>query len=334
MNPPCKHCFRGKQQDIMISEKSIDSLLNQTEMIGSLFFTGGEPTLAIDKMQYFLKKIYKNKIPLFEFELISNGLVYNDEIVAMIKSYSQLVKMCCEVVEQGVDITNHVVLGISMDRYHNYSNIVERNFKEYKEALQGYAQVVKVAQGNTPRKEGNGAQLKDGFLDLGFNEAVHKRVEILDKDHKPRCPQYKTYRLIKPEQIKICCDMYLSAKGNLLTAALGLHGYYAVDFEKCIICNVNESNIYESILTYNKGKMDCLSLAKQSAIKRKDNPLSELHDVLFFLKHSNEDNSDVIKKDIPEGYIPISQFNAAVTFDDTLCEEMINLAESFNYNNF
>lgn len=41
-----KHCFRGQAQDIDIDTKYIDSLLNQTEIIGSLFFTGGEHTFV------------------------------------------------------------------------------------------------------------------------------------------------------------------------------------------------------------------------------------------------------------------------------------------------
>lgn len=49
-NMKCGHCLRGEAQEVDIDRKYIDSLLDQTELIGGMFFTGGEPTLALDTM--------------------------------------------------------------------------------------------------------------------------------------------------------------------------------------------------------------------------------------------------------------------------------------------
>ena len=240
MFPPCKHCFRGDSQNISIDKKYIDGLLNQTEIINSLFFTGGEPTLAIEEMEYILNKLYENRIPLFDFGFITNGLIYDEKVISIIKKYSKLVKLCCEIGSgKPINAENNVVIGISIDKYHNNQKLAEINIRKYKIALKGYAQVVRVADGNIPRKEGNGTTLADGICNLNLEEAVVKRIEILDSNHKPLCPQYQTYKMIKPEQIIVCCDIYLSAKGNLLIAGLGLHDYSIVDKTVFQICTTN-----------------------------------------------------------------------------------------------
>ena len=334
MNPLCSHCFRGEPQDITIDNKSIDSLLQQTEIIGSLSFTGGEPTLAVDKMQYFLEQLYEQAIPLFRFSIVFNGLLYNEEIVQVFKDYSDFVKMCCGVLDKDIDVTKRVIINISIDKYHNHRDIAERNLEKYKKELKGYAQVLKYAKGNMVRKEGNACALACADNDWDFKDAVNKRVEILDIYHKPRCPQYKTYRLIKPEQIRICCDMYLSAKGNLLILALGDHGYYAVDYERCIICNVNNSDIYQSILRYNKGKVDCISLLKRKTLELRANPIKSLFGSINYFLRADDDDSEEPDVDIPKGAISDETLAFEIAPYPSLLDKMINDAESFDYNNF
>lgn len=334
MNPLCGHCFRGEPQDITIDNESIDSLLQQTEIIGSLSFTGGEPTLAVDKMQYFLEQLYERAIPLFSFSIVFNGLLYNEEIVQTFKDYSDFVKMCCGVLDKDIDVTKRVIINISIDKYHNHRDIAERNLEKYKKELKGYAQVLKYAKGNMVRKEGNARSLACADNDWDFKDAVNKRIEILDRYHKPLCPQYKTYRLIKPEQIRICCDMYLSAKGNLLTLALGDHGYYAVDSDKCIICNVNNSEIYQSILGYNKGRVDCISLLKRNALELRANPIKSLLNSLAYVLRAADDDSEEPEVATPEGAISVKELAFEIAPHPSLLDKMITDAESYNYNTF
>lgn len=81
----CKHCFRGKSQNLTISKETIDKFLSQTEIIGYLHFTGGEPTLAIEEMRYFLDCLYKYRIPLFHLQIITNGYTKSEEFVQVVK---------------------------------------------------------------------------------------------------------------------------------------------------------------------------------------------------------------------------------------------------------
>ena len=332
MNPPCKHCFRGDKQKIKIKKESIDGLLKQTEIIGSLFFTGGEPTLCIDEMTYFLEQLYNNRIPLFDFGFITNGLIYDERIIDIIKRYSNLVKHCCEVGSgKKIDVTKSVVIGISIDNYHNNRHIAEDNLLRYKAALKGYAQVVKTADGNIPRKEGNGAMLPDGLCNLNLKHSVRKRIEILDIEHKPLCPQYQTYRMIKPDQTIICCDMYLSAIGNLLIAALGLHDYSIVDNDKYIICNVCNDDIYNSILQYNVGKIDCCHLLKVINKENQKDPLKNLHDALYYLQHKDQDDSEPAIKDLPEGYVNIEEIAMQSVYNPQIIDDIIKNAKEKDY---
>ena len=316
MIPQCNHCFRGDAQNIKITPQIIDEFFEQTEMIGSLFFAGGEPTLYVDEMRYFLQQLYKCGIPLLDLSIISNGLIFSDEIVDLIKDYSKMIKYCCETgFGHPVDITHYVVLGISIDRYHNNKAEAEANLLKYSSALEGYAQVVRVAYGNTPRKEGRGANLRSGMCKLDLTNTMKRRVEILSKSRKPLCPQYQTYKLLYPEQIIICCDMYLSAKGDILTSALGMHDYSIVDNNA--ICSVQD-NIYENILFYNQGRIDCCSLIKQEAIEKEKHPLNDMGDALYWLMHAHEDDSDMIQKDPVIGYIPQDTFKNNPAYIDKI----------------
>ena len=84
-NMLCPHCFRGEQQNIDIDNSYIDELFRKTDIIHSLTITGGEPTLAIDKLEYIIDKLYEYKIPIFEFHLFTNALIFNDRIVSVLK---------------------------------------------------------------------------------------------------------------------------------------------------------------------------------------------------------------------------------------------------------
>lgn len=275
MNPQCDHCVRGDMQPIRIKPEDIDSLLDQTEIIGTLLFTGGEPFMNVGAMDYFLDQLYERRIPLFELNIITNGMYCTDKIIDTIKRYSNMIKLCNEIgMEQKIDIEKKVIIGISIDKYHNHLDIVQRNFEEFKTKLKGYAQVVKVAHGNIPILEGRGKALKEGIICIERDKDKDKRIEILDNTHKPLCPNYNFYKMIKPDQTIICCCLYLSAKGFLMPKWIGIHDYDSVDDPNNHICHVSEP-IYESIIKYNQGKIDCCTLKKRRLQKMKSGNYDE-----------------------------------------------------------
>ena len=61
-NFKCEHCMRGDAQNVDLSENAIDNLLNQTLAFGDILFTGGEPLMALDKIEYIIDGMIKRKI--------------------------------------------------------------------------------------------------------------------------------------------------------------------------------------------------------------------------------------------------------------------------------
>jgi MoaA/NifB/PqqE/SkfB family radical SAM enzyme len=53
-NMMCDHCLRGDEQSIDMSDDVIKAVLSGVSSIGSLVFTGGEPTLAVDVIERFI----------------------------------------------------------------------------------------------------------------------------------------------------------------------------------------------------------------------------------------------------------------------------------------
>lgn len=80
-----------------MSAARLDELFANVDIIHSLRITGGEPTLCVDKLEYIIDKLYEYKIPIFDFHLYTNGLIYNDRVVSVIKKYGELVKLCREI---------------------------------------------------------------------------------------------------------------------------------------------------------------------------------------------------------------------------------------------
>ena len=94
-NMRCRHCLRGDAQNVDIDYKYIDALLDQTQLIGRLFLSGGEPTLMLDAIEYIADELCKRGIPLLNFELCTNGLIYSTRFIEIIKRYKEIIDVSC-----------------------------------------------------------------------------------------------------------------------------------------------------------------------------------------------------------------------------------------------
>ena len=72
-NMHCAHCLRGQAENKDLSPDYLHQLLDQTDTIGSLTFTGGEPTLNLPIIAETLRYCKKHKIPVNDFYLVTNG---------------------------------------------------------------------------------------------------------------------------------------------------------------------------------------------------------------------------------------------------------------------
>lgn len=82
-NQACLHCCRGDAQDVDITKEIIDAFFQKNDIshIGTLLFSGGEPTLNGKMLEYFVDKIIDSGILVDRFLFGINGLSYSEELV-------------------------------------------------------------------------------------------------------------------------------------------------------------------------------------------------------------------------------------------------------------
>jgi MoaA/NifB/PqqE/SkfB family radical SAM enzyme len=111
-NARCDHCLRGDAQNVDMDDAVIDALLEGVSYITTVTFTGGEPSLAVPKIKYFLEAIKRRDIELNSFYLVTNGKEKSIEMVmALMELYAYCSDQACE---------NFSSFCISKDQYHEY----------------------------------------------------------------------------------------------------------------------------------------------------------------------------------------------------------------------
>lgn len=72
-NMKCRHCLRGGAQSVNIDLKHITTLLQQTDEIYQVTFTGGEPSLNVEALKHFIKEAKRNNVYVGSFYIATNG---------------------------------------------------------------------------------------------------------------------------------------------------------------------------------------------------------------------------------------------------------------------
>lgn len=108
-NMKCYHCLRGNAQSKNIELKHIANLLKQVSNIGCVTFTGGEPSLNIEAINYFIKVVKKLHISVSSFYIATNGKRIT---IDFIKTLLELYSLCDEKEMCAVEVSN--------DIYHSY----------------------------------------------------------------------------------------------------------------------------------------------------------------------------------------------------------------------
>ena len=293
-NMKCAHCFRGDTQDVDIDYRHIDDLLDQTEAIGYLEITGGEPTLNLDALKYILNGLCKRGIPLFGFSLYINGLIYSEKFIEIIKRYKQVIDVSCvNCLKNGNEYqpTKEIErcnIGISLDRYHEQHDICMKNYQKYKAALADCADVRMIMQGNRPQKIGRAKNLQEALdIDFKYDFSQKQRIELLSKDRVPACKNYNVYHMFHEDQKIICCRVCMNVYGNLSNESGNQWDWERSDLYPKI-CNVNDS-IWDSLIEYNKDKIPCVQFKKLQFEKaQKELPVEQT--LLWFATNADAQN--------------------------------------------
>lgn len=247
-NMSCSHCLRGDAENVDLISMDIDNVLDQTEAIGKLVVTGGEPTLNLAGIQYLANGIVRRGIPLMRVEIITNALIFDERFTAVVKRFSEIVHLTQQ---RGYGRTDRepwrVSIGVSLDRYHEIPEVCKKHYLRYKNALKGFAEVLRVSHGNAPRNEGRAVALTDVIdYTLVRQSYMLQKIEVLSASHKPMCRFYDSYCLDRPDQKIVCCGIYLNAYGEVLPG-LACDMDYSYYGDGATICYSGDS-IWDGIL--------------------------------------------------------------------------------------
>ena len=131
-NLNCAHCLRGKCSDKVMSDEVIDATLSQVCAIGNLAICGGEPTLALDRLEKIFDYIIKNKILVNEITLVINGTIYSVELLRLL-----------DYIDSYINVTpftkkSKSLFAISWDKYHHSEIERLKLTKQYIENIEKY----------------------------------------------------------------------------------------------------------------------------------------------------------------------------------------------------
>lgn len=74
----CFHCLRGDKENMTLRVEYLDALLSTVEYISCITFTGGEPSLHPEIIDYALNVCRANKVEVGNFYIATNGVSLPD----------------------------------------------------------------------------------------------------------------------------------------------------------------------------------------------------------------------------------------------------------------
>lgn len=82
-NMNCEHCLRGEAENADLTIDTIIPLLKQVSYIGTLTFSGGEPSLNTKIIRKVLDYCDRHDIQVSSFYIVTNGKEISDEFLAL-----------------------------------------------------------------------------------------------------------------------------------------------------------------------------------------------------------------------------------------------------------
>ena len=112
-NMQCEHCMRGEAENADLDLDKFAAFIKDVESIGTITFTGGEPTLNINAIKFVLHMVKALEIPVYSFYIVTNGKIITAEFLnAMIDWYVYCIECGGEPEICGV--------ALSQDEFHEY----------------------------------------------------------------------------------------------------------------------------------------------------------------------------------------------------------------------
>lgn len=262
----CAHCMRGDAQNLDMSEEIIDAFLEQTAGIERLFFTGGEPTLAVDKMRYVLEQMMEQDIPLYAIGYITNGVEFSEQQSDFLIKAHKYITKCRENapifdLDPRMKSQPKISVGISLDNFHAGVDF-EHTLSQYKHLFCGMSLChAGYVNNSLPHRVGRGKDLEYATNDSPHEALKNAAIGIAEKWNDVACDDY----LNPGEMFERCdtfipCSICVTAKGMIMPSELERE-YIQIDAPEseriCQIQNKHFPPIVDEIKKFNIGRLPC-----------------------------------------------------------------------------
>lgn len=216
-NMQCPHCLRGEQENKDIDMRHVETLLQMVDGIGSITFTGGEPSLNVPAIVKTLELCKERDIAVGSFWLATNGKeVSNDFLCAMIDWYAY----CFDDEICGV--------ALSKDKYHesipsiNVSRLQALNFYDGTSKAIDFSTVPVVNSGRARKL------------------AVKNKRDLVVKPNRVERFAKECFEVVGDEQVIVSDMLVLTVDGEILCD----FDYEYGATHKVKICDVGEFERY------------------------------------------------------------------------------------------
>lgn len=204
-NMKCQHCLRGNTQNLNQSKENIDSLFSKLGYVNSITFSGGEPSLTPEIIEYCILSAKKYNVSIGNFYCVTNGKKVTLDFLRAILS--------CFVYCEENEIS---ALSLSLDQYHE--RVTAENLKLLK-TLSFF---------DDSRHEINNEYIinQGRAITTGLGQKNITKEEIMIDLEDNRVEEG---------------NIYLNCKGNLIAGCD--FSYKNQDKQENIICQVNDLTI-------------------------------------------------------------------------------------------
>jgi len=178
-NMVCSHCLRGKAQNLEMSRETVSRLFRGIDSIRALTITGGEPSLAVERIEWIIDELKNNHVELGYFYIATNGKKVSQEfLIALIKLYALSdEKDMCQVLVS----TSYHDLPVNNDQLELLSAL---NFVE----IQKDAPFALIEQGFAENLSGNKRELSLEWFEVDEDSIMDGYIYINAKgDFIPSC---------------------------------------------------------------------------------------------------------------------------------------------------
>ena len=242
-NMKCQHCLRGSAQRKVISNHYIHKMMALIDNVGTITISGGEPTLAMDKLHYIRECIIYGDIDVQNFYMVTNGksIPIND-----LAEWVYLMELACS----DNEISS---VGFSFDRFHvqtlNYAQMVkqENNYNRLKDKLEWeYGVTQSGCGGDFITKHSDNSWGYDSLISEGRAKEMGVKSTSIDSFEEDN---WNDNIQFTETELYLSCSGYIVAGCNW--------SYKSVDNKKDIrICHIDDINcredLIEAIRVYNK----------------------------------------------------------------------------------